>query len=355
MNNYSFIIPTYQGKTLIINTLEALNHLIGRDQFSYQVIVVDDGSTDGTGEAINKMSLSYPLKYIYIPRTDDSSRAKARNCGIKQADGEYLIFIDGDILVPPDYLLTLNTFFKWQSDIIVVGTRKLLYEPIPYKKIQLSNLFAPQGLAAYEHGRDFRHLIFEDLSYNASAMDTPFLFALTCNLAVPKNWAERVGGFDENLKKWGIEDIEFVYRLQQEGLRIVINSRNEVIHQFHGLKEKNVVDTTQIQEVDYNAKVFIRKYPYFLGLEKEAIHELFRSIATHYKALEKVSPYPDKIIHFNNQSDYEKIQDEVLRNNERKEYTLVIYDEIGCTDLDIWIQLHTENTVKVKYYPKHKL
>lgn len=351
MKSYSFIIPTYQSKKLIINTLEALNHLKRLNTVTYQVVVVDDGSTDGTGEAIGKMYLNYPLKYVYVPRTENSSRARARNCGIAEADGEYLIFIDGDIIVPPDYLLKLNAFFEMVPDIIVAGTRKLLYEPIAYEMIQSEKLFNKDGLTDYEHSKDFRHTIFEDLSYNAGAMSTPFLFALTCNLALPKKWADQVGGFDEALKKWGIEDIEFVYRLQQAGLKIVINSRDEVLHQFHGLKEKNEVDETQVQDVDYNTSVFVKKYPYFLGLEVDEIYQLFRSIATHYKQLQRKSYAPCKVIHFKDKADYEKVQQAVLSNNASKAYTFIIYDEVGGTDLDIWVQLNTTPDVIVKYYP----
>ncbi|WP_054743460.1 galactosyltransferase-related protein [Cellulosilyticum ruminicola] len=238
------------------------------------------------------------------------------------------------------------------SNIIVAGTRKLLYEPITYEGVQLEELFSESYLSKYEHNKDFRHAIFEDLSYNAGAMSTPFLFALTCNLAVPKKYANEIGGFDEALKKWGIEDIEFVYRLQKLGLKIVINSKGEVLHQFHGLKEKNKVDTTQIQEVDYNTSVFVKKYPGFLGLSDLQVYELFRSIAIHYKELQKVSNKPCKIIHFTNSTDYEKIQREVLENNISQDYTLIIYDKVGITDLDIWIQLYTTPSVIVKYYPK---
>lgn len=110
---YSVVIPTYNFKNYIINTVR---HLFLQDfnAQEFEVIVVDDGSTDGTEEII-KQELSelikkYNFKYIYFPRTsertmgDGAFRAGiARNLGVKHARGEYVCFLDSDILTDKSF------------------------------------------------------------------------------------------------------------------------------------------------------------------------------------------------------------------------------------------------------------
>lgn len=354
MNKYSFVIPTYQSKKLIKNTLKALNYLELRSHICYEVIVVDDGSTDGTYHYIQGVNENYKLEYIYLPRERDSSRARARNFGIKKASGNIIVFIDGDIIVKPNYLIQLDEYFGYSKDIAVVGTRLLLNENIEEDVLEDKSIFNEEMLKSYKLGIDFRHKIFNDLSYNASSMDTPFMFALTCNLAVPKRWIEMVNGFDEELKKWGIEDIEFVYRLYLKGLKVIINSRDEVIHQFHGIEESDVVSDKQIHEVDYNTSVFIRKHPDFMGLSNDEVYELFRSIATNYRKLESDDSMESIIIEFRDADKYEDLKMEISKLLKREKTTIIINDYVESSALDIWIQLQGKSKTKVRYYPYSK-
>lgn len=105
MIKYSFIIPTYNNEKLLRNALFALNHQTPIDRDDYEVIVVDDGSDRDTYEAINNINKKYSMKYVYLERNEMSSRAKARNAGIAKAEGEYIVFIDADIIVKPNFLV----------------------------------------------------------------------------------------------------------------------------------------------------------------------------------------------------------------------------------------------------------
>jgi glycosyltransferase involved in cell wall biosynthesis len=352
LRKYSFVIPTYQNKNLVINTLRALDYIETTEAISYEVIIVDDGSLDDTFQSIISEQKKYPFIYTYLPRNEDSSRARARNYGIKNITGDIVVFIDGDILVRPDYLINLDRFFEQSSDMAVVGMRLLLNQPINEQIVKDRSIFDKNILSSYQTGVDFRNQIFENLSYNAESMKVPFLFALTCNLAVPKKWIDLTEGFDEELKKWGIEDIEFVYRMYQKGMKIAINTKGTVIHQFHGSKEEDTVEKDKIEEVDYNTSVFIKKHPGFLDLSDQEIYELFRSIAHNYKKLEVDNTIKSIELCYDDKEKYEMVKAEIKKYAEDESIKLSVYDYVENSNLDIFIQLMPNVKAKILYFPK---
>jgi glycosyltransferase involved in cell wall biosynthesis len=352
LRKYSFVIPTYQNRKLVINTLRALDYIETNEAISYEVIITDDGSLDDTFQSVISEHKKYPLIYTYLPRNGNSSRARARNYGLKNVTGDIVVFIDGDIIVRPDFLLNLDRFFQQSSDVAVVGMRLLLNQPIDEQIVMNKSIFDKNILSSFPTGVDFRHQIFENLSYNAGSMRVPFLFALTCNLAVPKQWIDLTDGFDEELKKWGIEDVEFVYRMWQKGMKIAINTKGTVIHQFHGSKEEDTVAKGKIKEVDYNTSVFIKKYPGFLGLSDQEIYELFRSIVNNYKKLETDNTTKSIEICYDDIKKYEDIKIEIRKYADDEAIKLSVFDYVENSDLDIFIQLMANVKAKILYFPK---
>src|SRR5262245_2355927 len=88
----SFIVPAYNEEALIGRTLEALNRAAGRLFEPYEIVVVDDGSTDRTGQiadANEARVVDVRLRHI----------AAARNAGAREARGDQLIFVDADTVV----------------------------------------------------------------------------------------------------------------------------------------------------------------------------------------------------------------------------------------------------------------
>ena len=116
----SVIIPTYNRKSWLRETLKSLcgqtwpaSHL--------EVIVVDDGSEDGT-EAIASEAFPFTLRYIQQSNQGD---AAARNTGARQSQSDVIVFLDDDVLVGPEYLACLVQEHESFHNRIVVGTEYL--------------------------------------------------------------------------------------------------------------------------------------------------------------------------------------------------------------------------------------
>jgi glycosyltransferase involved in cell wall biosynthesis len=351
MNKYSFVIPTYNCKKLLRNTLKALDYIVMDNSIEYEVIVVDDGSNDGTGEYIGDINVNYTLKYIYISRDCNSSRARARNEGIKAANGNIIVFIDADIIVRPGFLLELDKFFSYSDEMAVIGMRRLINENIDDSMVEDKSVFNESCLEKLKMGMDFRFDIFEQLSYNAGGMKAPFLYALTCNLAVPRKWIDKTTGFDEELIKWGIEDIEFVYRMYCKGMKIAINSRDYVLHQFHGVEQTDVINKKYENDIKYNTDIFVKKHPSFLGLPDERVYQLFRSINTHYKDIEDDNTNESVIIDITEKDEIEEVKRKVETIGRNKKINIIINDYVRDSDFHIWVQLVENICAKIKYYP----
>jgi len=230
MVKVSVIIPTYNRWWILKKSLEALfNQSYPKDK--YEIILIDDGSTDDTETMIESLSPSCKFKYLRnekrmgIPRT--------RNRGIRKARGEYIIFTDSDVVVIPDFIAQHMSYHKKYQDVIVNG--ELIWVP-SFKQI----------------GKK-RKSIF-DLSFS------PFD---TANVSVARKHLLEVGGFDEDLLAYGWQDLELGYRLRKAGLK---RKRNRHALGYHHFKKKTLSDLFSLCEKEKmrgtSGALYYQKHPH---------------------------------------------------------------------------------------------
>ncbi len=350
---YSFVIPTYNNRALLKNTLEALNYQAGYGH--YEAVIVDDGSADDTQDFIRGVNRNYDMKYIYLDRCEASCRARTRNRGWERAEGKIVVFIDSDIIIRPDYLSELDRCFDLSGEIAVIGNRLLLNEPNSYDDITSCVIFKKNR---FDAGRpdilEFRHFLYEITSYNINAVQYPWMQLYSCNAALPKRFLEITGGFDENFRGWGIEDIELGYRLLENNIQIVINPKLEVIHQYHGTGNDFVMDIEKIPDYDRNIKYFLSKHPVAIGMSRESSFKFMKGEISNDEAFtDEDARYIG--IDFRDKKQLDNLKNLILKAMDRKKTIIVINDYIEDTDLDIWIQLPKENgSIKARYCPISK-
>ncbi len=199
--NYSIIIPAYNAETTIVLCLEAvLAQSLPRSQ--YEVIVVDDGSTDATSKIIR----NFPVLYIH---QENQGPAAARNKGAQIATGNIILFTDADC-VPDHY---------WLEEMVspFSGPEKISGVKGAYKTAQHA-LTARFAQAEFED----RFTLLEKASF-IDMVDT-------YSAAFKRDVFCSIGGFDPSFPVANNEDTELSYRLVASGHLLVFNPRAFVYH-----------------------------------------------------------------------------------------------------------------------------
>lgn len=116
---FSVIIPTFNRRTLVC---EAIESVLRQTHADFELIVVDDGSTDGTSESVGEIA-SRDARLRLITKNNEG-RSIARNCGIEGSSGDWLIFLDSDDLLRDDALEIFATAIKEYPEATLIAAGK---------------------------------------------------------------------------------------------------------------------------------------------------------------------------------------------------------------------------------------
>ena len=191
----SVIVPTYNRRERLVRAVRAL-----ADQaieVPYEIVVVSDGSTDGTEDAVAALDLAVPL---IVDRQDNAGPAAARNRAVDRARGETLVFVDDDIVADRG-LLAAHHAAQLASDGGVVVTGPMLTPP--------DHEMSPW--VRWEQDRLERQ--YDDLA--AGAYEPTGRLFYTGNASVPRRFVVEAGGFDPQFRR--AEDLELGIRMLERG------------------------------------------------------------------------------------------------------------------------------------------
>ncbi len=196
----SVIIPNYNGGDTIEECLEAV---FSSDHENFEVIVVDDCSTDGSVEKIRH----FPCKLIVLDR--NSGASVARNRGARNSSGEILFFIDSDCVVDRDTLSIVGRTISGHEDTVVGGT---------YDRMPFDDTFFAAFQSVFIH-------------YSETKREQPDYVA-THAMVIGRKVFEESGGFREDFMPI-LEDVEFSHRLRRSGITLRMNPEITVRHIFN--------------------------------------------------------------------------------------------------------------------------
>lgn len=193
---FSVVIPTYNRKPILEKCLRALEHQQLREGISgYEVILVDDGSTDGTLDWLEEHSAEFPHVRAFLQ--NHHGPAAARNLGVKKSAGDTIIFIDSDLVVTEHFL-------QAHADALVQGQRELKSDCL------------------FTYGRVINTCNFDNPTAEPYKItDFSAAYFATGNVGIARHWLEKAGLFDTRFQMYGWEDLELGVRLKQLGLKLI--------------------------------------------------------------------------------------------------------------------------------------
>ena len=193
---FSVVIPTYNRKPILEKCLKALEHQVfDQSQIAgYEVVVVDDGSTDETVEWLDSTA---EFSHVRLFEQDHKGAAAARNLGVEKATGDTIIFIDSDLVVT-------EVFLQSHAEKLLEGARSLGHDRL------------------FTYGRVINTCNFDDpTSEPFKVTDYSQAFFATGNVAIARTWLIQAGLFDTQFQLYGWEDLELGVRLKNLGLQLI--------------------------------------------------------------------------------------------------------------------------------------
>jgi len=213
----SVVIPTFNRKDSLRCTLDGL----ARQQYpgaEFEVIVVSDGSTDGTEEMLAEYALTAPYALRVINQMNGGP-ARARNRGIQEAQHEVIVFLDDDVEPLPEFLSRHAAHHQTHEKMAVIG---------PMSPDRARSAAEPVWIA-WEHAKlQEIYTMFRPGGHYAEEPAGPMHF-YTGNASVRRKWLIATNGFNENYTRQ--EDVEMAVRMQQTcGIAFCFDFAAEGLH-----------------------------------------------------------------------------------------------------------------------------
>ena len=214
----SVIISTRDRAGQLSQCLESLVHQEAAAPDAYEIIVVDNGSTDSTRQVVETAQAQFPrVRYLYEERLGLSI---ARNAGVRHAAGQVICFTDDDAIPSPEYVSEILASFE-DPRVACAGGKVVAAWP--------------DGTPPAWFSPPYANVVAQTSFGETPRMLRKGEFPFGCNIAFRKEIFLSLGGFDESLGKrgknniWG-EEIDLCHRLQQEGFLFFYNPRAMISH-----------------------------------------------------------------------------------------------------------------------------
>lgn len=210
----TLIVTTYNWKEALASVLASA---LRQTRLPDEIIVADDGSSDGTDKLVAQIAAQAPVPVLHSWQEDQGFRAaKSRNKALAKAKGEYIILVDGDIIMERHFIEDHLAVAK--DGFFVQGGRALL------SARNTAKIFARDGqgrISFFDATLANRKNAFRcrPLSFLFSGEGRGIGGIRACNLAFFKEEAVAINGFNEEFQGWGREDSDFVCRLMHHGVR----------------------------------------------------------------------------------------------------------------------------------------
>lgn len=245
----SIVVPCYNQAHFLKDSLQSV---LNQTYTNWECIVVNDGSPDNISTVIkNWLDKDSRIRYV---EKENGGLSSARNFGIRQSKGEYILALDADDILHKDYLLKLVPELQNDETLAIVSSYREFFRG------NINNVFYKEKAK----GSTYRNFMFENILMPSS-------------LYRKKYW-EEVGGYDENMKK-GFEDWEFWLSITKGGRKFKFVE--EFLFYYRKSKNSMLIDTLKNHRIDVMEYVFKKHKEIYIKHHENTIEYLFFRINLH--------------------------------------------------------------------------
>jgi glycosyltransferase involved in cell wall biosynthesis len=258
------IVCTHNRAHRLEQTLNSLQQMTVPFDLPWELIIVDNNSSDNTKKVIdnfiNKSSLK--IKYVF---ERNQGLSHARNMGIQEASGNIIAFTDDDCIVDRYWITSISKEFHADESIVGIGGRVLLY----------NKMDRPISIRISEERATI------------SSTDRIFKLMIGCNMAIARPVFDEIGLFDTDFgagtRFASTEDLDFLYRVYKRGLKLIY-SPDVLIYHNHGRRNEAQIRSL-IKGYAVGRGAFYCKY--ILMADKDVIHFAYAEILSLIKGMIK--------------------------------------------------------------------
>ncbi|MFC1559866.1 glycosyltransferase family 2 protein [Candidatus Margulisiibacteriota bacterium] len=273
----SVVIGTYNQKDslkLVLGSFE--DQTAPKD--SFEVVLVDSSSSDGTDKMIADLKHTFDLNYI---RQEDLGRPGARNRGIKEAKGEIILLTDADMIAHEKLVEEHIKCHEECGNVAIEG--------LTYNLKRLENYRSPDNLTPYIQKEP------------KAKQKLHWMYFLSGNLSLRKETAVKAGLFDPMFTGYGWEDIELGYRVHKLGMPIIYLPSAKNYH-YHIVSDEGMLERKY--NMGLSAAKFYKKHPNkevknFLGMHP-AVMAIYVFMKSNKWLLDIIKKRAAKGSYFNN-------------------------------------------------------
>lgn len=261
----SILILNYNTADLTLQCLRSVYESKGR--YSFEVIVIDNASTD---DSVERIRAEFPQAKL-ICNSVNAGFAAGNNLGIAQAEGKYILLLNSDTVVKEDTFAVMLDFMEANPHVGASGCKVVLPDGSLDKACKRG---FPTPSAAFYYAFGISKLFPNNPRFNQyhmSHLDPDEQYPIDCLVGafmlVRRAVIDEVGGLDESFFMYG-EDIDWCYRIKQAGWEIYYYPKTEIIH-YKGGSSRNkpfkIIYEFHRAMFLFHRKHYRSKYPFYVN------------------------------------------------------------------------------------------
>ena len=252
----SIVIPAYNNWKYTLNCLKLI---LGNTDGDYEVVAIDDASTDATAEVLSK------VKNLYlVTNKQNEGFIESCNRGARASKGKYILFLNNDTMVTKGWLPSLLELIR-REDVGAVGS-KLVY---PDGTLQEAGSIVWRDGSAFGYGRD------DDSSKPEYNYVREVDYCSGASLMVKGELFEKIGGLDERFKPSYYEDVDLCFAIRNLGYRVMYQPMSVIVH-LEGVTCGTHIHAGIKKYQEINKPKFVKKWKTIL--DKRDYYESYKNI-----------------------------------------------------------------------------